>query len=165
MCFLPLWSCKCTVVKLAIFLFVFLLTFYSGSSYNDPPQRPPWIDFSGGGVGNDNGLVSYQHPSSVGQTSSIVREPTILEELEDPDSDIIRFHRFNSEDIIYEEAKKQAKIVGEKYLKGEVLGEGSYSKVKEMLDCVLLCRRAVKIMKKKRLKRIPNGEANVQRSG
>ena len=32
-----------------------------------------------------------------------------------------------------------------------------------MLDCQLLCRRAVKIMKQKRLKRIPNGEQNVRR--
>ena len=86
-----------------------------------------------------------------------------MEELEDPDGEIIHFHRFNSEDIIYEDLKKEAKIVGEKYLKGEVVGEGSYSKVKEMLDCVLLCRRAVKIMKKRRLKKIANGEANVQR--
>ena len=106
-------------------------------------------------------MVMYQ-PTS-GQPSSVTKEPTVMEDMEDPDGDIIRFHRFNSEDVIYEEPKKQAKIVGEKYLKGEVLGEGSYSKVKEMLDCVLLCRRAVKIMKKRRLKRIPNGEANVQR--
>lgn len=75
----------------------------------------------------------------------------------------IAFHRYNSKDIIYEEPKRQAKIVGERYLKGELLGEGSYSKVKEMLDCVTLCRRAVKIMKQRRLRRIPNGEANVQR--
>ncbi len=65
--------------------------------------------------------------------------------------------------IIYEEARKEAKIIGERYLKGEQLGEGSYSKVKEMLDVNTLCRRAVKIMKEKRLKRIPNGVANVQR--
>ena len=57
----------------------------------------------------------------------------------------------------------RAKIVGGKYLKGEVLGEGSYSKVKEMLDCQLLCRRAVKIMKERRLRKIPNGEQNVRR--
>ena len=54
-------------------------------------------------------------------------------------------------------------MIAGKYLKGEQLGEGSYSKVKEMLDVQTLCRRAVKIMKQKRLRRIPNGEANVQR--
>ena len=75
----------------------------------------------------------------------------------------LQFHRYNSEDVIYELPKKQAKIIGDKYLKGEQLGDGSYSKVKEMLDVNTLCRRAVKIMKQKRLRRIPNGEANVQR--
>ena len=75
----------------------------------------------------------------------------------------LQFHRYNSEDVIYELPRKQAKIIGGKYLKGELLGDGSYSKVKEMLDVNTLCRRAVKIMKQKRLRRIPNGEANVQR--
>ena len=77
--------------------------------------------------------------------------------------DDLQFHRYNSDDVIYELPRKQAKIVGGKYLKGELLGDGSYSKVKEMLDVNTLCRRAVKIMKQKRLRRIPNGEANVQR--
>lgn len=44
-----------------------------------------------------------------------------------------------------------------------MLGEGSYGKVKEVLDIQTLCRRAVKIMKKRKLKRIPNGEANVKK--
>ncbi len=46
---------------------------------------------------------------------------------------------------------------------GDVLGEGSYGKVKECLDSENLCRRAVKIMKKKKLRKIPYGEANVKR--
>ena len=76
----------------------------------------------------------------------------------------LQFYRYNSEDIIYELPKKQPKIVGGKYLKGELLGDGSYSKVKEMVDVNTLCRRAVKIMKRKRLRtKISNGEANVQR--
>ncbi len=87
----------------------------------------------------------------------------IIEQTEHHGDDFEPFHRYNSEDIIYEVPKKKAKIVAEKYLKGEVLGEGSYSKVKEMLDVNTLCRRAVKIMKQKRLRRIPNGESNVQR--
>ena len=87
----------------------------------------------------------------------------IPEQVDHPGDDFITFHRYNSDDIIYEVPKKRAKIIGDRYLKGELLGEGSYSKVKEMLDVNLLCRRAVKIMKQKRLKRIPNGEANVQR--
>nr|XP_008509735.1 PREDICTED: serine/threonine-protein kinase STK11-like [Equus przewalskii] len=46
---------------------------------------------------------------------------------------------------------------------GDLLGEGSYGKVKEVLDSETLCRRAVKILKKKKLRRIPNGEANVKK--
>ena len=80
-----------------------------------------------------------------------------------PPDDFVTFHRYLSEDVIYETPQKEAKIVGGRYLKGEQLGEGSYSKVKEMMDVNTLCRRAIKIMKQKRLKRIPNGEANVQR--
>ncbi|XP_023314910.1 serine/threonine-protein kinase STK11-like isoform X2 [Trichogramma pretiosum] len=71
------------------------------------------------------------------------------------------FHRVDSDQIIYEE-KKKCKFIG-KYVMGDLLGEGSYGKVKEMLDSVTLCRRAVKILKKKKLRRIPNGESNVQR--
>jgi len=73
------------------------------------------------------------------------------------------FHHYDSNDIVYEVPRPQAKIVGNRYLKGELLGEGSYSKVKEMLDCQTLCRRAVKIMKQRKLRRIPNGEQNVRR--
>lgn len=53
-------------------------------------------------------------------------------------------------------------LVG-KYVMGDKLGEGSYGKVKECLDQETLQRRAVKIMKRKALRRIPNGEQNVQR--
>jgi len=35
--------------------------------------------------------------------------------------------------------------------------------VKECLDSETLCRQAVKILKKKKLRKIPNGEANVKR--
>ena len=46
---------------------------------------------------------------------------------------------------------------------GDVLGEGAYAKVKEAVDSETLVRRAVKIMKKRKLRKIPNGEANVER--
>lgn len=72
------------------------------------------------------------------------------------------FHRVDSAEIIYQSKKKRCKLVG-KYVMGDMLGEGSYGKVKEMLDSETLCRRAVKILKKKKLRRIPNGEQNVQR--
>lgn len=49
------------------------------------------------------------------------------------------------------------------YLMGDLIGEGSYSKVKETLDSETLERRAMKIMKRQRLRKIPNGEENVRR--
>ena len=72
------------------------------------------------------------------------------------------FKRVDSDLIIYPPKKRKAKVIG-KYLMGDMLGEGSYGKVKELLDMETLRRRAVKIMKKRRLRRIPNGEENVQR--
>uniref|UniRef100_A0A8C9K1Z7 Serine/threonine-protein kinase STK11 n=1 Tax=Panthera tigris altaica TaxID=74533 RepID=A0A8C9K1Z7_PANTA len=72
-------------------------------------------------------------------------------------------HRIDSTEVIYQPRRKRAKLIG-KYLMGDLLGEGSYGKVKEVLDSETLCRRAVKILKKKKLRRIPNGEANVKKS-
>ncbi|KAM9330008.1 serine/threonine-protein kinase STK11 [Gastrophryne carolinensis] len=82
-----------------------------------------------------------------------------MEFLRDMDTFI---HRIDSTEVIYQPRRKRAKLVG-KYLMGDLLGEGSYGKVKEMLDSDTLCRRAVKILKKKKLRRIPNGEANVKK--
>lgn len=72
------------------------------------------------------------------------------------------FHRVDSDQIIYRSKKKRCKLIG-KYIMGDVLGEGSYGKVKELLDMETVCRRAVKILKKRKLRRIPNGEQNVER--
>ncbi|KAI1722295.1 protein kinase domain-containing protein [Ditylenchus destructor] len=58
--------------------------------------------------------------------------------------------------------EKPPKFIGD-YLFGNVIGEGSYSKVKEILHTKTLERRAVKIIKDKRLRKIPGGEQNVQR--
>ncbi|XP_067928124.1 serine/threonine-protein kinase STK11-like [Watersipora subatra] len=69
--------------------------------------------------------------------------------------------RINSDEILYQ--PPQASFIGTKYLKGDLLGEGSYSKVKEVLDIETLCRRAVKIVKLRKIRRIPNGLANVKR--
>lgn len=84
-----------------------------------------------------------------------------LNDIEDHEGPFV-FHRVNSQEIIYQARKKRAKMIG-KYVMGDVLGEGSYGKVKEILDSETLCRRAVKIFKKKKLRKIPNGEQNVQR--
>lgn len=74
----------------------------------------------------------------------------------------LSFHRVSSTEILYETKRRVPKFIG-KYLMGDALGEGSYSKVKEVLDTETLQRRAVKIMASKRLRKIPNGEQNVQR--
>jgi len=72
------------------------------------------------------------------------------------------FNRVNSDEIIYQKKKTKCKMIG-KYVMGDVLGEGSYGKVKEALDSETLHRRAVKILTKRKLRRIPNGEQNVAR--
>lgn len=65
-------------------------------------------------------------------------------------------------DLLIYQKDSRPKFVG-RYLIGDLIGEGSYSKVKEVIDSETLERRAVKIMKKQRLKKIPNGEENVRR--
>ncbi|KAL5250339.1 hypothetical protein ACHWQZ_G016169 [Mnemiopsis leidyi] len=72
------------------------------------------------------------------------------------------FHKVPSADIVYETAPRIPKFVG-KYLLGDTLGEGSYARVKEALDTETVRRAAVKIMKKKKLKKIPSGEENMKR--
>lgn len=74
----------------------------------------------------------------------------------------VAFYRFESNEIRCTARKKRVKMIG-KYVMGDVLGEGSYGKVKEVLDSQTLCRRAVKILKKRKLRKIPNGEKNVER--
>jgi serine/threonine-protein kinase 11 len=74
----------------------------------------------------------------------------------------IQFIQYTSQDIQFEHRKKAAKVIGQ-YVMGDVLGEGSYGKVKEAYSIETLKRAAVKIMKQAKLKKIPNGEANVRR--
>ncbi|XP_077981245.1 serine/threonine-protein kinase STK11-like [Glandiceps talaboti] len=88
--------------------------------------------------------------------------PNEIDWLNDGDDNFPFIHRVDSSEIIYSPRRKRAKLIG-KYLMGDTLGEGSYGKVKEVLDTETLCRHAVKIFKKKKLRKIPNGEANVQR--
>ena len=72
------------------------------------------------------------------------------------------FQQAESADIVFEEPLKPAKLVG-KYLIGADMGEGSYGKVKDALDTETLLRRAIKILRQKRLRKIPGGEQNVLR--
>ena len=65
--------------------------------------------------------------------------------------------------IIYEKKRKFADFIGERYLKGSLIGEGSYSKVKDILDSQSLTRKAAKIVSRKKIRKIPNGEINVRR--
>ena len=55
-----------------------------------------------------------------------------------------QFNKIPSEEIIYQK-KEKIKMIG-KYVMGDKLGEGSYGKVKEVLDTESLCRRAVKVI-------------------
>lgn len=85
-----------------------------------------------------------------------------LEELGGHGSGGLGFHRVNSKDVVFYEDKLKAKIIGNRYLMGSLLGEGCYGKVKEVLDLDTLTRRAVKIVARKKLRRIPNGEQSVK---
>ena len=70
----------------------------------------------------------------------------------------VPFQRVSSEDELNFYAKpRRAKFIGP-YLFGDVIGQGSYAKVKECLDRRNLCRRAVKIMQRRRLRKTPHGE-------
>lgn len=57
--------------------------------------------------------------------------------------------------------RKGPKII-EGYLWGAVIGVGSYGKVKEVIDTFTLTRRAAKIMKYDRLRKITNGWDNIR---
>jgi len=73
------------------------------------------------------------------------------------------FRRVESEELIQpaQPPRQNYKVV-KQWLFGAVLGEGSYAKVKEVLHVETLQRAAVKIIKKRRLRKIINGEANVK---
>ena len=53
------------------------------------------------------------------------------------------FNKISSSEVLYKK-KEKIKMIG-KYVMGDKLGEGSYGKVKEVLDTETLCRRAVKV--------------------
>ncbi|XP_053946851.1 serine/threonine-protein kinase stk11 isoform X1 [Anastrepha ludens] len=115
--------------------------------------------FVGGGGGESKQLLSDQPQPQVTWLDSEQIDALDLTTL---DIGNMFFNRVDSAEIIYQKKKKEIKMVG-KYVMGDILGEGSYGKVKEVLDSENLCRRAVKILTKRKLRRIPNGEQNVQR--
>lgn len=71
------------------------------------------------------------------------------------------FRRVESTELIIP-IRQKYKVI-KNWLFGCVLGEGSYAKVKEVLHVQTLQRAAVKIIKKRRLRKIPNGENNVKK--
>lgn len=89
---------------------------------------------------------------------------------EETTDDFVRVSRFTSNFFIrvdsgdMQYASKQVKIkhIGS-FLMGDVIGEGSYGKVKEGFSVETLHRVAIKIMKRQKLRKIANGEANVAR--
>lgn len=87
----------------------------------------------------------------------------MMEDDMDDDDMLPTIIRIDSNDIVYEPQQPHASLIADKYLKGEVLGDGSYSKVKEALDIQTLCRRAIKIVKFRNIRKIPNGYNNVKR--
>uniref|UniRef100_T1JKR9 Serine/threonine-protein kinase STK11 n=1 Tax=Strigamia maritima TaxID=126957 RepID=T1JKR9_STRMM len=104
-------------------------------------NKKPESDYYGDGLNNANNCFNLD-----------------MDDEEEP----INFYQVESDQIIYQPRRKKAKMIG-RYLMGDLLGEGSYGKVKEVLDSETLRRLAVKIFKKRKLRRIPNGEQNVQR--
>ncbi|XP_075242168.1 serine/threonine-protein kinase STK11-like [Convolutriloba macropyga] len=72
------------------------------------------------------------------------------------------FQQVESLDNLFVEngREKPPKFINERYLLGSQMGEGSYGKVKQVLDTFTLQKMAVKIMNKQKLKKIPNGERN-----
>lgn len=71
-------------------------------------------------------------------------------------------HRLTPEDISIKMRESQ-KCLHKQYIVGEMLGEGSYGKVKELLDTKTNKLCAVKILTKKKLRNIPGGEDSIRR--
>ena len=91
---------------------------------------------------------------------------------ETDDDDVTRQDNEGGSDFIFQQVEsldnlfvehgrdKPPKFINERYLLGSQLGQGSYGKVKQVLDTFTLQKLAVKIMNKQKLKKIPNGEQN-----
>ncbi|GFW22685.1 hypothetical protein TNCV_2764971 [Trichonephila clavipes] len=126
------------------------------SSENYPNNA--WL--SKGAHGEANPTCNFNIPSDDDFEFSAQNKP--IDSWLNEENGPVAFYRFDSKEIRCTTPKKRAKWVG-KYLMGDVLGEGSYGKVKEVLDSTTLCRRAVKILKRRKLRKIPNGEKNVER--
>lgn len=138
-----------------------LQEFYSSSPrscFNTPPPcfEDEEIMFNGC-IGNDGFLYEkslFDHDLPSGHFGQHYSSGNLLQPL--------AYHRVDSSDILYQPKALKVKFVGQ-YLLGDVVGEGSYAKVKEVLDTETLERRAAKIMSKKKLRKVPNGEKSAQK--
>jgi serine/threonine-protein kinase 11 len=118
-----------------------------------PPVQQPSIlyNYKNGHQSSYTAQFDLLHDEDEGdQTSTFVLDLT-------PPTPI-PIQRVSSEDELnFDVKRKRAKFIGT-YLFGDVIGQGSYAKVKECLDRRNLCRRAVKIMQRRRLRKTPHGE-------
>eukprot|EP00043_Microstomoeca_roanoka_P014370 m.142564 g.142564 ORF g.142564 m.142564 type:complete len:608 (-) comp15997_c0_seq4:255-2078(-) len=101
----------------------------------------------------------YRRRSRPSQNNSIDRGTSALSDGMSEDG-LLSF-QVRDEEIIYTQ-EPNVKIIG-RYLFGDRLGDGSYSKVKEALDVLTLQRYAVKIMKNRRIRKFMYGQENVRR--
>lgn len=101
---------------------------------------------------DNSGLVSDGYSSSCNVEKENTHQVAWLnnDEIDDFEMPLatenLFFNRVSSDEIIYQKKKTKFKMIG-KYVMGDVLGEGSYGKVKEALDSDTLNRRAVKVSK------------------
>lgn len=115
----------------------------------DSPRRDEVFQYGGEGDGQTGGYQEDEHFAAA--LHDILQTGERL------------FQPVNDTNFVEEVwAKKDPKII-HGYLFGGLIGEGSYAKVKEVVEEHSLVRRAVKIIKDGRLRKIPNGKENVER--
>lgn len=102
--------------------------------------------------------MSQELEKSISQYSSLVKSGSLP--INRTQSSF--FQHLTSAEVVYQTKQKSPKIVGQ-YILGETIGQGSYGKVKEAINLVTLKRVAIKIMRTRRLRKIPRGEENVKK--
>uniref|UniRef100_A0A914I7L1 non-specific serine/threonine protein kinase n=1 Tax=Globodera rostochiensis TaxID=31243 RepID=A0A914I7L1_GLORO len=139
---------------------------FPSSSGEAPPSYCPQPTFSASSTSIQNGDIPTQQfvaSSASALLNSLVVTPADIVKMRLPNQSRHcaegECFLFSNEEVFME---KPPKII-EEYLFGDVIGEGSYSKVKEVIHVRTLVRRAVKIIKDKRLRKIPGGDQNVHR--
>ncbi len=124
------------------------------SEVEEPPRRI------------DTDLIAAEIEAFASHEQNLLQEEELVGEDKDDCgviiSGIIPIQRMDSRDVVFDNRQKRAKVLAGKYVMGDVLGEGAFAKVKEAIDKDTLCRRAVKIMKRKKLRKVPHGEENVK---